>query len=111
MRDNGASGYVIKNAMPKEIMEGIKTVAAGEKFLSHEVDLLLRKQADRTVWLSNRERELLRLVDEGYSNPEMAERILLGAETIRGYRKILLRKLGAKNTDVRVRSKESRVGN
>ncbi|HEY9559495.1 MAG TPA: response regulator transcription factor [Anseongella sp.] len=103
MLDNGASGYVIKNAMPKEIMEGIKTVAAGEKFLSHEVDLLLRKQADRTVWLSDRERELLRLVAEGYTNPEIAERIFLSAETIRGYRKNLLLKLGAKNTAVLVK--------
>src|SRR3546814_16835242 len=59
MLDNGASGYVIKNAMQKNIMEGIKTVAAGEKLLSHEVDLHLRNQSDRTGWHSERERELI----------------------------------------------------
>lgn len=103
MLENGAHGYVIKNAMPKEILEGIKTVASGKKFLCHEVDLLLKKKSDRTIWLSDRERELLRLVAEGYTNPEIAERIFLSAETIRGYRKNLLLKLGAKNTAVLVK--------
>lgn len=103
MLENGASGYVIKNAMPREIMEGIKTVAAGERFLCHEVDLLLKKQSDLTVWLSNRERELLELVADGYTNAEIADRIFLSPETIRGYRKNLLLKLGAKNTAMMVK--------
>lgn len=103
MLENGASGYVIKNAMPREIMEGIKTVAAGERFLCHEVDLLLKKQSDLTVWLSNRERELLKLVADGYTNAEIADRIFLSPETIRGYRKNLLLKLGAKNTAMMVK--------
>ncbi|MFS8617475.1 MAG: response regulator transcription factor [Solitalea sp.] len=103
MLENGASGYVIKNAMPREIMEGIKTVAAGERFLCHEVDLLLKKQSDLTVWLSNRERELLELVADGYTNAEIADRIFLSPETIRGYRKNLLIKLGAKNTAMMVK--------
>lgn len=103
MLENGASGYVIKNAMPREIMEGIKTVAAGERFLCHEVDLLLKKQSDLTVWLSNRERELLKLVADGYTNAEIADRIFLSPETIRGYRKNLLIKLGAKNTAMMVK--------
>lgn len=103
MLGNGAMGYVIKNAMPVEIMEGIKTVAAGNKFLCHEVDLLLKKRSDRTVWLSERERELLKLVAEGYTNPEIADKIFLSPETIKGYRKNLLLKLGAKNTAVLVK--------
>jgi len=103
MLENGASGYVIKNAMPREIMEGIKTVAAGERVLCHEVDLLLKKQSDLTVWLSNRERELLELVADGYTNAEIADRIFLSPETIRGYRKNLLIKLGAKNTAMMVK--------
>lgn len=103
MLENGAMGYVIKNAMPKEIMEGIKTVAAGDKFLCHEVDLLLKKRSDRTIWLSDRERELLKLVAEGYTNPEIADKIFLSPETIKGYRKNLLLKLGAKNTAVLVK--------
>ena len=103
MLDNGASGYLIKNAMPEEILGGIKAVAAGETFLCHEIDLLMKRPPERNIWLSPRERELLRLISDGLTNPEIAERIFLSPETIRGYRKNLLLKLGAKNTAVLVK--------
>ncbi len=100
MLDNGASGYLIKNAMADEVMAGIEAVAAGETFLCHEIDLLMRRPAEKNVWLSPRERELLLLISEGLTNTEIAEQIFLSPETIRGYRKNLLLKLGAKNTAV-----------
>lgn len=98
MLENGALGYVLKNAMPEELLEGIRTVHLGERFLCHEVDVLLKKQSDTTVWLTARERELLKLIVDGYTNPEIADKIFLSPETIKGYRKNLLLKLGAKNT-------------
>lgn len=98
MIDNGALGYVLKNAMCEEVIEGIVTVSRGETFLCHEVDLLMKKQADTSVWLTPREEALLKLIVDGYTNPEIAEKIFLSPETIKGYRKNLLFKLGAKNT-------------
>lgn len=98
MIESGASGYVLKNAMCEEMIEGIKTVAAGEIFLCHEVDIIMKKQENSAVWLTHRERELLKLIVEGYTNPEIAEKIFLSPETIKGYRKNLLFKLGVKNT-------------
>lgn len=103
MLDNGASGYLIKNAMPEEILAGIRAVAAGETFLCHEIDLLMKRPSEKNIWLSPRKRELLRLISEGLTNPEIADRIFLSPETIRGYRKNLLLKLGAKNTAVLVK--------
>jgi len=103
MLDNGASGYLIKNAMADEVLAGIKAVAAGETFLCHEIDLLMKKPASKNIWLSQRERELLRLICEGLTNGEIAEQIFLSPETIKGYRKNLLLKLGAKNTAVLVK--------
>lgn len=103
MLDNGASGYLIKNAMASEVLTGIKAVAAGEVFLSHEVDLLMKKSFEKAIWLTERERELLKLVTEGYTNIEIADKIFLSPETIKGYRKNLLLKLGAKNTAVLVK--------
>ena len=103
MLDNGASGYLIKNAMADEVMAGIEAVAAGETFLCHEIDLLMKRPAEKNVWLSPRERELLLLISEGLTNAEIAEQIFLSPETIRGYRKNLLLKLGAKNTAVLVK--------
>src|SRR5690606_456547 len=70
MLDNGASGYLIKNAMADEVMAGIEAVAAGEIFLSHEVDLLMKRPAEKNIWLSPRERELLLLISEGLTNTE-----------------------------------------
>ncbi len=98
MIENGALGYVLKNSMSEEMIAGIETVAAGELFLCHEVDLLMKKAQNSDIWLTQRERELLRLIVEGYTNPEIAEKIFLSPETIKGYRKNLLFKLGARNT-------------
>ena len=98
MIENGALGYVLKNSMSEEMIAGIETVAAGELFLCHEVDLLMKKAQNSDIWLTQRERELLRLIVEGYTNPEIAEKIFLSPETIKGYRKNLSFKLGARNT-------------
>lgn len=103
MLDNGASGYLIKNAMSEEVLAGIRAVARGETFLSHEVDVLLKRSPESNIWLTPRERELLELIAEGLTNAEIAERIYLSPETIKSYRKNLLLKLDAKNTAVLVR--------
>lgn len=101
--ENGASGYLVKNAMTEEVLIGLQAVANGEVFLCHEVDLLMKKPRETQLWLSLREREMLKLIVEGLTNTEIAERIFLSPETIRGYRKNLLLKLGAKNTAVLVK--------
>jgi DNA-binding NarL/FixJ family response regulator len=103
MLDNGALGYVLKNAMAEEVLEGIRTVAEGEKFLCHEVDLLMKRQINTNIWLTPRERELLKLIVAGYTNPEIAEETSLSPATIKGYRKNLLLKLDVKNTAMLVK--------
>ncbi|NLU38206.1 MAG: response regulator transcription factor [Bacteroidales bacterium] len=103
MMESGASGYILKNAMCEEVITGIETVANGDEFLCHEVDLLMKKKDNNEVWLSQRERDLLKLIVEGYTNPEIADKVFLSLETIKGYRKNLLLKLGAKNTAMLVK--------
>ena len=98
MMENGALGYVLKNAMSEEVMAGVEALARGETFLCHEMDVFLKKKENEAIWLTPRERKLLKLIVEGYTNPEIAETIFLSPETIKGYRKNLLFKLGAKNT-------------
>jgi DNA-binding NarL/FixJ family response regulator len=98
MIEGGALGYVLKNAMSEEILEGIETVASGEKFLCHEVNLLLKRQASTAIVLTGKERELLRLITEGFITVEIADKMHLGVETINSYRKNLLFKLQARNT-------------
>ncbi|MDR2563175.1 MAG: response regulator transcription factor [Prevotellaceae bacterium] len=96
--DAGADGYVLKNSMPEEIMEGIRQLASGQRFLCGEVDLMLKTRDDNPMELTRRECNLLRLIAEGCSNAEIAERLNLGYETIKSYRKNLYIKLGAHST-------------
>lgn len=103
MIENGASGYVVKNAMPEEIMISVETAAKNEIFICDEIDLLMRKRSSNPIWLTPREKELLKYIVEGFTNHEIAEKMFLGVETINSYRKNLLIKLGAKNTAVLVR--------
>jgi len=103
MMSNGASGYVLKNAMPEEIIKGVETVMNGEIFLCHEVDILMKKESDKHVFLTRREKDLLRLITEGFTNDEIAGKLFLGSETIKSYRKNLLFKLNARNTAMLVR--------
>ena len=103
MLDNGASGYILKNSMPEEVIEGIETVLKGDIFLCHDVDLLMKKKIDQQIFLTPRETELLKLICDGYTNPEIAEKLFLGVETINSYRKNLLFKLNARNTAVLVK--------
>ncbi len=103
MMTNGASGYVLKNAMPEEIIKGIETVMSGEIFLCHEVDILMNNKTEKHIFLTRRESDLLKLITEGFTNQEIAEKLFLGNETIKSYRKNLLFKLNVKNTAALVR--------
>lgn len=81
----------------------VEKVMENETFLCEEIDLLMRKRTHNPVWLTPREKELLRHIVEGYTNPEIAEKMFLGVETINSYRKNLLIKMGARNTALLVR--------
>jgi len=94
----GADGYVLKNAILEELLEGIHTVARGQRFLCEEAtDTIQRKEAN-LLELTRRETELLQLIIEGYTLPELADKMCLGYNTIRSYRNSLNIKLNAHNT-------------
>jgi len=95
---NGARGYILKNADLEEVFAGIETVDRGELFLCEEIDLLLSDKRDTAViWLTNREKEILRYTAEGYTVKEIADLIFRAPETVKLYRKQLLLKLQVKN--------------
>ena len=96
--DKGASGFILKNVMIEEIIEGIRTVASGQKFLCKEVNRILKHQDHTTVILSRREQELLRLLVAGKSTQEIADAMFLGYETVKTYRKNLLFKMNVNST-------------
>ena len=93
----GASGYLLKSAMSEEIIEGVRTVASGKRFLCEEVSHLLKQRDPATIRLSRREQELLRLIVAGKPTTEIADAMHLGFETIKSYRKHLMLKLDVNN--------------
>lgn len=103
MIENGASGYVIKNAMPEEILLSIQTVVNNQTFLCEQIDMLMNSRNAQQIWLTPREKKLLKYIVDGYTNPEIAEQMFLAVDTINNYRKKLLCKLNARNTAVLVR--------
>jgi len=94
----GADGYVLKNSMPDELLEGIRTVASGKRFLCDEVTTTLQKKENTLLELTRREMELLQLIVAGYTLPEQADKMCLGYHTVRSYRQKLNIKLNAHNT-------------
>ncbi|WP_407528085.1 response regulator transcription factor [Lacibacter sp. MH-610] len=99
MMQNGASGYVLKNASQYELMEAIGTVAKGKTFLSDEAAAALRKDINSTApVITRREKEVLELLADGLTNHEIAEKLFLSHTTVDSHRKSLVTKLKAKNT-------------
>lgn len=93
MRDAGASGYIMKNASLKTMVEAIKTVARGETFF----DTSLPKPSQREengIYISPREKEILQLIAQGRSSQEIAEILFVSKSTIDTHRKNMVRKLG-----------------
>jgi DNA-binding NarL/FixJ family response regulator len=97
MMDSGASGYVLKNASEEEIIDAIKTVLAGKKYMCDESQEIIERRDSQTV-VTEREIEVLKLIAEGLTNAEIAEKLFLSPLTIDRHRKNIIIKLNAKNT-------------
>jgi DNA-binding NarL/FixJ family response regulator len=102
MMENGASGYILKNSSREELIKAIHSVYEGNIFFSGEVGQALaeyqRSSKTELPVLTPREKEILGLIAEGYTNPQIAEKVFLSSFTIDSHRKNLLAKLDVKNT-------------
>ncbi len=98
MLDNGASGYVLKNAAKDELLGAITAVREGRDYLSLEAALSLRKPADEAPVITRREKEVLQLIAGGLTNAEIAEKLFVSISTVNTHRKSLLEKFGVNNT-------------
>ena len=100
MMNNGASGYVIKNATQQELMEAINNVAKGKQFLSFDAALAIRKQEKHSdvPLVTRREKEVLELIADGMTNKDIAQKLFISITTVDTHRKNLLTKFGSRNT-------------
>jgi two-component system response regulator NreC len=99
----GATGYVVKRSAAKELVDAIRAVHAGQRYLSPRVadvvidDYAADGKADLLEKLSTREREVLQLLAEGRTGSEIAQRLTLSQKTVETYRARLVEKLGIRD--------------
>ena len=99
----GAVGYVVKRSAGKDVVDAIRAVQAGQRYLSPLVaDAVIEPDAsaakdDRLARLSTREREVLQLLAEGKTGSEIAQRLALSPKTVETYRARLVEKLGIRD--------------
>ena len=95
----GAAGYVLKESAGKEIIEAVRAVHAGRRYLSQKVadmmaEVVSRRSTDSPLnRLSGRERQILQLVAEGRSSAQIAATLHLSPKTVDTYRSRLMQKL------------------
>jgi DNA-binding NarL/FixJ family response regulator len=104
---SGARAFVLKKASSSELVDALRTVARGGSYLSSQVSdrLLVRIQRgdlethnrSQLETLSPRELQVLRLVAEGKTSKDIAVLLDLGLQTVRSYRKTMMKKLGVNN--------------
>jgi len=106
--DAGADGFLLKRATPEQLIDGIRTVVAGDALVAPAVTRRLlaahaaRRPPDReglrvAAALTEREAEVLRALAEGLSNAEIARRVWLSPETVKTHVKAILGKLGVRD--------------
>jgi DNA-binding NarL/FixJ family response regulator len=102
----GASGYLIKSASKEEIIQAVHAAMAGKLYLSLDINAVpvITKSKDVVPVLTHREKEVLQLIAEGYTNHQMAEKLFISPHTIDSHRKNLLSKFEVKNTAALINS-------
>jgi DNA-binding NarL/FixJ family response regulator len=104
----GASGFLLKDVQPAQLVDAIRVVAAGEALLAPSVTRRLLDRFAQTLpgeekpppeleSLTERELEVLKLLASGLSNAELAERLFLSETTVKSHISSVLRKLGLRD--------------
>lgn len=101
MLHNGASGYLLKSVPIAEMVKAIEIVAGGGIYLSREAQELLTKQdafnAVEKPVLTAREKQVLQLIAEGLTSPQIAAKLFISPLTVESHRKNLMQKFKAGN--------------
>lgn len=102
----GAVGYVVKNADKAELVDALRTVVQGGKYISEKArksidggyDFTEKRMGGEYMGLTAREREIIRLIASEKTNEEMASILFVSVDTIKTHRKNLMTKLNVRST-------------
>lgn len=103
----GVKGYVVKNESGSELEYAIKTVLQGKNYFSRQAQDVIfkkysqnvskKKQKDDSVNLTKREIEIIKLIADGLTSQQMADRLFISPRTVETHRANLMKKLSVKN--------------
>ncbi|HEX8944653.1 MAG TPA: response regulator transcription factor [Gemmatimonadaceae bacterium] len=104
LMEAGAAGYLVKSAADRELVDAVRAVAHGDVYVRPAAAGVLAKnltrkdpaktERERFEKLTQRERDVLRLVAQGYSAPEIGERLFISPKTVDTYKQRIQEKLG-----------------
>lgn len=103
MLENGANGYLLKNATKVEMLEAIQTVINHKQYLSKEVaDNIKVNDTDKPI-LTRREKEILQLISEGLTSSDIGKKLFISPTTVDTHRKHILEKFKVNNTAILIK--------
>ena len=109
--DAGVIGFVLKTSDIKDITEGIRQVTAGNTYFGQGVRELMNGHSvsgTSEPLITRRESEILKLIADGFTNQEIAEKLFISSSTVDSHRKNMLIKFNAKNTAALIKTAISR---
>jgi DNA-binding NarL/FixJ family response regulator len=102
--ESGAAGYLVKSVADRELVDAVRAVANGDMYVGQSAAHVLAKrltkkdpaQAERERYdkLTDRERDVLRFVAQGYSAPEIGEKLFISPKTVDTYKQRIHEKMG-----------------
>jgi two-component system, NarL family, response regulator NreC len=94
----GATGYVLKHSAGRELIEAIRVALAGRTYINPQLGARIAAEPEGLPGgLTTRESEVLALIAQGYTNPEIAERLVVSVRTVETHRSAIYRKVGTSN--------------
>lgn len=106
MLDAGVSGYILKNTGKSELVDALQKVSGGGMFFSDEVSVEmmkaisergLKKEEEARAHLTDREKEIIKLIAQEYSNAKIGDTLFISERTVETHRKNIFRKTGTKS--------------
>lgn len=114
--ESGVKGYVVKNESGNELEYAVKTVLKGQTYFSHHVQQVIfknysthvskPKSVEPELKFTTREVEIIKLISEGLTSHEMAEKLFISPRTVETHRANLIKKTGVKNSVELIRKME-----
>jgi len=103
MLNAGAAGYILKTCKARELIAAIRMVAAGKTYISPEIKLSIPRKPisggsqSPLASLSDREREVLKMIADGYETNEIATRLQMAEKTVASHREHIMKKMNVSN--------------